>query len=237
MFFLLCFFLLFFLVLFLLFIVFVLILWLIYTIYKWNVDKPYFSNEDYRPEVKRVLEKYKKYKIKQVYLVKEPLKWWMVFFLKICCNHYSSKITTASVKKETLPYHIYFILILKNKKKTKMILLDKTNVLSLKETFFIYENKNMEKISIQNKNVTLEKLLSTTKQRMGKEHFFNWNVNYKKNCQTFGIEIIATLNPSYKCLFQQKEMNQINVSPFSLFLVNVHTSVFTYLQQIGIVSS
>ena len=214
----------FFLVLFLLclaFFLFVLIVWVKYVYNKWKVDKPYLCNNDYTNEVKFILNKYRKYKIKRVYLVKEPLKWWFVLYFSLCCFD-SFKITK--------PYHTFFILVLEHKKKQKWMALEKLNILSLKEFFSIKKTQKIKYIPIQNKDLSLKQLLKMTQQRMGKENFFNFSL-HKNNCQMFCKEIITTLNPSIQCWFQQLLLQKYIFPPFSLFLINISTSTLIFLQQ------
>jgi hypothetical protein len=73
----------------------------------------------------------------------------------------------------------------------------------------------------KDKNITIQSVLDQTREKIGDIEFFNWNDFYKNNCQTFGLELLNTLeilNEERKNFIKDKFDIQFN--PFTLYLFN-----------------
>ena len=81
------------------------------------------------------------------------------------------------------------------------------------ENFLICNDYDFMEIDINcNKTYTLNKILKKTIKRIGKNHFYNWDI-FNKNCKNFVKEILTTIH-----CFTEKEYNFISNDRLLSFL-------------------
>ena len=160
-----------------------------YYIIKWlknNLDYGSFFNYEYNKKSTQLLEKYGDYPVKKVYLVK----------------HVASRLNKFVINIEALgnnlliPNHTSFIIeVIMPNKLTKYILLEKDYCVNLSADFSIKEDQEIKQISrvrVGKKQVTLKSILKTTQTRIGDEKYFNWHI-LKNNSEYFTKEMLKTL--------------------------------------------
>jgi hypothetical protein len=141
---------------------------------------------DYTKKTKRILNVYGDNIITKIYLIKQPLSELITFALNIC-SFYNNEIN------DFFPYHTQLIFEIKNKNKTKkLILLEKNRCINIDDNFHISNKKEMKHIRIK-KTHTINSILKTTQDRIGVNRFFNWSL-CNNNCQTFTKECLVTVN-------------------------------------------
>jgi hypothetical protein len=156
----------------------------------------YFHVHDYNKYQKQILEKFGNKKIKKIYLVREPVKGLLLTLINIITrynfNHQIKEYKEKFKKNLFFPLHTSIICEIESeKKRKKMILIEKTNYFKINTTFKISDYQEILQLKIK-KKWTLSKLLDQTQERMGKKQFFNWHI-CKNNCQVFIKEILKTL--------------------------------------------
>jgi len=174
----------------------------------------------YNKKCEQILKAYGGWKVKKVYLVRQPFG----NLVSLCFNvitlfQYNKYIAES---QDNYPYHPAIIFEIKRKNKIKLLLLEKNNSINICESFLI--NKTHELVNVPTKKVfTIKKILEATRQRIGTKDFFNWNLN-KNNCQQFIKEILITMgqytNKRQEFIFRDKMIKLYNPSDFSLHLVN-----------------
>lgn len=152
----------------------------------------YFINDifnDYNKETRQILNEYGDYKIKEIYIVKEPLGKLLCTMLNALTLYEYKRISEEN--EDFIIYHASIIVKIKLPNNlNKFLLIEKNPTMNISEKFCINKLQNIKSIRI--KKYTLNKMLNTTNERMGNKKFFNWNF-YKNNCQDFVKEILITL--------------------------------------------
>ena len=164
----------------------------IYYIIKWlknNIDYESFFNYEYNKKTKQILEKYGDYHIKKVYLVKEECGILSRLLINIETLH-----NNLLMQNNT---SLIFEVIMPNKL-TKYILLEKKSYVNLSSNFYIKEEqeinqiKQIKRIQLEKKKLTIKSILKDTQDRIGDEKYFNWHI-FKNNCQSFTNELLKTI--------------------------------------------
>ena len=74
-------------------------------------------------------------------------------------------------------------------KTRKNILIEKNNCIKFASDFRISDKQDMRKISLDGKKYTLKQILEETRERIGNNIFFNWQIS-RNNCQMLVKEIL-----------------------------------------------
>ena len=191
--------------------------------FKKNINNYTIFNE-YTPSSKIAIEKYGDNKIINAYLVLEPVHIFFLFVYKVLtCNNCCDSIKDARHTKLLLEVKI-------SKHENKLILIDKTNCISILTEFSINDTYTIIPIRLKSKSIlTLRKVLDETCERIGKRKFFNWHF-YKNNCNYFIDNIIKTINKYFvydKLFFKSKKekKNIFHNALYSTFRVRMWYSI------------
>jgi hypothetical protein len=185
----------------------------------------------YNKRCEQILEAYGNWKIKKVYLVRRPIsKLVSLCFNVITLFQYNKAISDS---QDNYPYHAAIIFEIKRKNKIKLLLLEKTNIINICDSFLINKTHELVKVPI-NKVFKIKKILETTRQRMGPKEFFNWNLD-KNNCQEFIKEMLITMdqytNKHHEFIFRDKIIKLYNPSEFSLHLFNCLVIAINFVEK------
>lgn len=210
-----------------------------YFVLKWikiNLDTHYFQVYKYNDYQEQILKKYGDKKIKKIYLVREPVSGTTLTLINIITrynfNAQLKKYQEIEKKNLFFPKHTSIICEIETKNKNKkMILLEKTNHFKIHTKFKITDLQEIKQLKYK-KKFTLNKLLSKTQERMGKEKFFNWNI-CANNCQIFIKELLTTLNlctTKNKCFLLQETFNKnIIFTKFEHHVINCVINTYNIL--------
>ena len=224
------------LILFCSFIVFVIISYFILKWIKINLDMHYFQVHDYNKFQTDILKKYGNKNIKKIYLVREPVNGITLTLINIITRYnfdtQLKKYKETQNKKIFFPKHTSIICEIETKNKNKkMLLLEKTNFFKIHTKFKVTDLQEIRQLKCK-KKWTINKLLSTTQERMGKEKFFNWNI-CENNCQIFIKELLKTLslcNKKNKSFLLQETFNKnINFTKFEHHVINCIINAYNLL--------
>lgn len=173
--------------------------------FKKNINTYTIFNE-YTASSKIAIEKYGDNKIINAYLVLEPVHIFFLLVYKVLtCNNCCDSVKDA--RHTTLLVEVKI-----NKHENKLILIDKTNCISILTEFSINDTYTIIPIQLKKKSksksiLTLRKVLDETCERIGKNKFFNWHF-YKNNCNYFIDNVIKTINKDFvydKLFFKSKK--------------------------------
>ena len=202
---------------------------------KKNINNYTIFNE-YTASSKLAIEKYGDNKIINAYLLVEPIHIFYSLIYKVLSLNNSCECI-KEVRHTTLLLEVKI-----NKDENKLILIDKTNCISILTEFSINDKytiipiqlKKKSKLKSKSKSIlTLRKVLDGTCERIGKNKFFNWHF-YKNNCNYFIDNVIKTMNKDFvydKLFFKSKKekKNMFHNALFSTFRVRVwYSSVFLF---------
>jgi hypothetical protein len=170
--------------------------------FKKNINNYTVFNE-YNASSKMMIDRYGDNKITNAYLLKEPVHIFLLLIYKL--------LTCQSCEYTKHARHTSLLLEVEiNKDEHKLILIDKTNCITILTDFNISDKYTMVPIQLNSKkNLTMRELLDKTCNRIGKRKFFNWHF-YKNNCNYFIDNMIKTLNKNFvydKTFFKSKEEN------------------------------
>lgn len=170
------------------FFVFSIISYLVVRILRTSIENSFLFNA-YNKKCQKILDKYGDWEINRLYLFRRPFSKTINIMLNfITLFEYNRKTRESD---EYIPYHTGFIIELKNKKKVKLLLLEKNHCINICENFIVCNNNEIE-YTINKCNMTLNNLLKITRKRLGDERYFNWNI-FENNCNIFTKEILITL--------------------------------------------
>jgi hypothetical protein len=217
--------------------------WLVssYYAFKWlkmNIDKDSFYFNEYNNDCCDTLEKYGDCPIKRMYLVRQPIS----RFAKILLNIVTLYKFEREMKKyiETkdnvfFPYHTSIMIEIElPDKNRKNILIEKNNCIKFASDFRICDKQDMRKISLSKKN-TLKKILEETRERIGNNIFFNWQIS-RNNCQMLVKEILITINKftekNKEFMFQHEFAKHVKFSDFSLHIINTISNICNTIESI-----
>ena len=175
------------------FVIFLLIMYISYKLLKFNYITSNNSITDYNIRSKEVLEKYGKYNIIDITVVKNPLTT-MTILLTLLAE--LPDFSPENYNKLSSYFHVGLILHIKYKNKyDKHIFIEKNNNINILESYSIYKNNKLLIIPIKESDrMTIKSLLKITKKNMGFKNYFNWNDLYKNNCQTFCLKLLKSHN-------------------------------------------
>ncbi len=227
------------------FILFIIVSYIVIKILQRSIDDNNIFFYKYNKQSQEVLDKYGDYRIKNIYLVRQPFTKMITFGLNLFTFYYYNELIQKC--HEYYPYHTLLLVELqlkckkncvsgKRESRTKFLLVEKNNCINISENFFI--SKSQETIPLEisktNKKITLNLLLNKTKDRIGSKLFFNWNI-YKNNCQEFTKELLVTLdkmNPTiWEFIYRDKLMKLYNPSEFTLHIINCLCAIYNIFEK------
>jgi hypothetical protein len=216
-------------------ILFIVVSYIVIKVLQKSIDDNNIFFYKYNKQSQEILNKYGDYKIKQIYLVRQPFTKMITIGLNLFTFYYYNELIEKC--HEYYPYHTLLIVELKLKSnKTKFLLVEKNNCINISENFFISKNQETIPLQLSNKNrkTTLNQLLNKTQDRIGSKTFFNWNI-YKNNCQGFTKELLVTLdkmNPNIKeFIYRDKIMQLYNPSEFTLHIINCLCAIYNICEK------
>lgn len=225
-------------------ILFIIVSYIIIKILQRSIDDNNVFFYKYNKQSQEVLDKYGNYKIKRIYLVRQPFTKMITFGLNLFTFYYYNEL----IKKchEYYPYHTLLLIelqlrsnknnICKKESRTKFLLVEKNNCINISENFFI--SKSQENIPLEisktNKRITLNQILDSTRDRIGSKLFFNWNI-YKNNCQEFTKELLVTLDKMdsnmNEFIYRDKLIKLYNPSEFTLHIINCLCAIYNIFEK------
>ena len=204
------------------FVLFIFCSYIIFKFLKINLDNNNIFFYQYNKISQKILDLYGEYQVTKIYLIRQPFSKLITFLLNIFTLYNYNKLINKS--QSNFPYHtlVVFEIKLPNGMK-KMLLLDKNNCVNIRENFFINKFQEIKELKIKNKNLTINSILNSTKQRLGNKKYFNWHL-HKNNCQNFTKEILKTIKKynkiNKKFIFRDKILKLIIPSEFTLHVFN-----------------
>jgi len=188
----------------LLFFIFIIFIIPSYFIFKWisfNIGAHYFQINEFSKYQKEILKKYDKCKIKKIYLVRKPINQYLKTLINIITLYNFDKQTEQYKDKTNKhffqPNHTSIICEIEIRKGIKkLILIEKTTSFNISTQFKIAHQCELKQVRFKG-DLTIEKILNLTKDRIGNKNFFNWSL-CETNCQNFVKEILKSLNLSDK---------------------------------------
>jgi hypothetical protein len=217
-------------------ILFIAVTYIIFKKVKSNIDNSGILFYQYNKKSRATLEKYGDYEIKKIYLIRQPFTKLMTLILNILTFYNYNKIVNHS---NIFPYHTLLVFEIKlPKNKRKFILLEKNNSINICQDFTIQNTQDMKFINIKNKT-TINKILSTTQERIGDTNYYNWNL-FTNNCIKFIKEILITTgnyNDSCKEFIQEENVNDVFIkttfipSDFSIHIINSVVNIYNFTEK------
>ena len=217
----------------LLFIIWIIISYYILIFLKKNIEKNYYYN-NYTNKIKNTLESYGDLHIKNIYLVRQHINYYLLKLLNVITFFEVEKNIKKYIKKnkcnEFIPYHTYFIIEVELPNKfRKLIVIEKNNSINISTSKKNGWSHELIKIKIKKNKYTINSLLKKTKKRLGTDKYFNWHI-YKNNCQNFTEEILRTLNKKNKkyinFIYQNDFVKNFKSSDFNLHVLNCCINIF-----------
>jgi hypothetical protein len=225
----------------LLFFIFFIFLWIILMIVafiiikilKISLDRIIFFY-DYNKLCKKKLEKYGKCEINKIYLIRNHMTKFHIFLINLVTLFQYDKIVNQF--EENYPYHTSMLLEIKlEDNKIKWLILEKNNCITMNDNFILTQGMEMEEVELnKEKKIYLEEFLEETRNRMGDEKFFNWNV-FKNNCQEFTKELMITTgkyDDYYKNIIcTNKIFGLVQPSEFVYCMFNFLFIIYNFLEK------
>ena len=212
-----------------------------YYAFKWfkiSIDNYYFYLNEYNNECSTILEQYGDLPVKKIYLVRHPISRFMENLLNIVTfNKFKEELNRYKERNNTdsfFPFHTMLYIELKiSKDESKFLVIDKNNCIRISPTLKITNNCELRNIKVKKDKYTLNKILETTRKRIGNNKYFNWEIS-KNNCQKFIKEILITLKKFTKqnrnFMFQNEFVEEIKISDFSLHIIRSLTNSINFLE-------
>lgn len=194
------------------------------------VNDIYYSNHGYNKKSRDLLKKYGDYKIKNIYLIKNPISKMNELLLNLITFYgYNKKLNDLNMqlKEKYIPHHISVMIEIKNNKNTKWIWIEKTSYVNISEIIHFNKEKIIKKINIKNKDISLNDILQKTQNRIGNNKFFNWSI-YQNNCSIFIQELLITLdlyNKDNMEFINQMKINNIMFNQLTLHTINIFCTI------------
>ena len=217
--------------------------WLVcsYYAFKWlkmNIDKDSFYFNEYNNDCCDTLEKYGDCPIKRMYLVRQPISKFAKILLNIITLYKFEREMKKYIETKNnvfFPYHTSIIIEIElPNKNRKNILIEKNNCIKFASNFRICDKQDLRKISVS-KKYTLKQILKETRERIGNNIFFNWQIS-TNNCQMLVKEILITLKKFNKknkeFMFQHEFTKQVKFSDFSLHIINSISNICNTIESI-----
>ena len=187
----------------------------------------YFN--EYNAQSKKVIDRYGDKKITRAYLITTPITNFTLLILNIITMQNCKDVIRSTMHMQLL------VEIVINKRRKKMILIDKSNCINILTDFHINDTSTIHKIKIKNKT-SLRGILDKTRDRIGETHFFNWHI-YKNNCHYFINKLISIINCEFKCrcIKSPKKFkhlfNIMFLNTFSMHLYHVCMFLYNFVQK------
>jgi len=207
--------------------IFMVIFFIIIKILDISLDKIVFFY-DYNKLCKKMLEKYGECEINKIYLVRSNLTKFHTFIINVVTLYKYDEIVKQS--ENNFPYHVMILIEVKLKNnRIKWLLLEKNNCISMNDNFILTQGIEVEEVEMKKeKKIHLKELLEETRNRMGNEKFFNWNV-FENNCQEFTKQLLITIE-SYSDYYGEFIFNEtvMKLSQPSNFLYCMFNFLFIF---------
>ena len=223
--------------------IFILWTYVSYHVLKWlkkNIEEKLYYNS-YKECCIITLEKYGDLPIKRIYLVRTNVNTFLTFLLDLVTwKSYSAQVRDYRKIVDDaafFPSHTYMIVEVElGNKRRKHIIIEKTNGIEVTANFRKYESQDMLKVNLKNgHNLTINKILETTKERIGNQQFFNWHL-YKNNCQQFMEELMKSTrksNPRYKDFVSHPKFFEIiKISDPVMYMMNSALNLKSFIESI-----
>ena len=213
------------------FICFIFCSYYIFNYLKLNTSN-YLFFKDYNEDVKRILDKYGDCPIKNIYILRQRLP---AFVFKII-----NFVSFYKYSEMFVPEHTSLIFEIKSNKRykglNKFLKVEKNNYININENYNINRKHDIKYIRFnrkKSKSVTLNQILSKTKERVTEAKFFNWHI-FTNNCQQFTKDLLITLGQYTKSnkqyVFQDKKILIESFSDFHNYSTNCICNVYNLLQ-------
>lgn len=208
----------------------------VYKFFKLNTNN-YCFFKDYNERVRNILNKYRDNEIKNVYILRQKLPLLIFKIINI--------LSFYKYADMFMPVHTSLIFEIKTDKKqiNKFLKVEKNNYININENYNINRTQDIKYIRFNRKNrecLTLNQILTKTRERVSKDKFFNWHI-FSNNCQQFTKELLTTMEQYTKSnkqfVFQDTKIIVDKFSDFHYYLTNCTFNVYNLLQQIFITSS
>jgi len=188
----------------------------------------YFCNYNYNKKSEELLKKYGDYKIKKIYLVKNPITKFNTLLLNLITFYNYDKTLSkmnTNIKKNYIPYHISLMIEIElNNNNNKFLLLEKTSCVNISENILLNTQNVFKNIKLPKRQITMKSILKETQMRIGEKKFFNWSI-YKNNCSIFIKELLITLDlynkSNIKFINQNKIIKQLKFTNLTLHIINI----------------
>ena len=210
----------------------------VFKLLKKKIDENIYF-DDYIHTTKKTLKKYGHLPIKNIYLVRQNIYYYVVLLLKLGTFYkYEETLNLYKMKngENFTPYHAFIIIEVQLPNKIiKRIVIEKNNCINISTNFKNFDDQEFIKIKIKKTQLTINSLLEKTKKRIGNNTFFNWHF-CNNNCQSFIKEFLISLgkkNEKYKKFYNQQDfVSSINFSSFNLHCIYSITNIYNFICQI-----
>ena len=204
------------------FVLFIFCSYIIFKFLKINLDNNNIFFYQYNKTSQKILDLYGEYKLTKIYLIRQPFSKFCTFVLNMFTLYNYDKLINKS--QDNFPYHTSLLFEIKLPNgRNKKLLLEKLNCINIYENFFINKFQEIKELKIKNKNLTINSILNSTKERLGNKTYFNWHF-CKNNCQKFTKEILKTIEKynkiNKKFVMKSKILKLIIPSEFTLHIFN-----------------
>jgi hypothetical protein len=135
-----------------------------------------------------ILNTYGNYNIKKVYIIKQPIR----HFIILICD-FITLFNYSAILNKSENYHTSLLFEIDYNGNKKFILLEKNNSINLTDNFLISGSSKLKQVKLNKKNMSLNTLLEKTKQNIGLKNFYSWNIA-ENNCLEFTKNILQTLD-------------------------------------------
>jgi hypothetical protein len=197
-----------------------------------SIDNSNIFFYTYNKNTKNILNKYGNYKIKKVYIIKQPIREFIILLCDIVTFFNYSDILYNSKN-----YHTSLLFEINTENGNKFLLLEKNNSINLTDKFIINSNSNIKYVSMANKinkTFTLKTLLEETKEKIGNKNFYSWNIS-KNNCLEFTKNILQTLgkyNKKYeKYIYDNNLLQKYTPTDFIIHTFNTLSSILNIIEK------
>ena len=159
-----------------------------------NIDTFKFYYKKYNRKCITMLNKYGNYKIKKIYIIREPIGILFTSFINLFTWFEYNNYITKCKETDHYNYHGVILFELDTPEGPKFIKLEKQNCIMLSDEIDMsYKYDYMEVCIKSNKKYTLNKVFNKTRKRIGIEKWYNWDYS-NNNCQHFIKEILISMN-------------------------------------------
>ena len=181
----------------------------------------------YRLASEKTLERYGRFNVAGIHLLKEPASHWKKRGLDIA-TFYGFSTQLARYRRDhghdIWPQHATIICELETTVGTALVHIEKNNTVCVTDRVWIAPDTLSKRITVT-QTISLRKLLSTTHETMGAESYFNWDMK-GNNCQHFVLAMLRALEqrdcPDDRAtgfVHQTFFSDEMVVSPMGLFIV------------------